>query len=142
MDGGRYLVSQRPVPVARFGDALLRGELAFAPTRRRQLIVFVPATGSDGYGLGPGKVQTSTGDGDVSTPCRGSSLSASVIHRAGEGDHRVSVLSNGECPGPGARGVAPPTLRSKAAESQGHYDALLPSMGASDAGCCRRTGVP
>ena len=38
--------------VARFGDALLRGDL-LSPDWRRQLLQFVPATwGSDGYGLG------------------------------------------------------------------------------------------
>ena len=47
--------------VARFTDALLRGEL-LSPDWRRQLLRFVPAGGGlDGYGLGVGKGQTPTG---------------------------------------------------------------------------------
>lgn len=43
--------------VARFADALLRGEL-LSPDSRRQLLRFVPASeGYDGYGLGVGKGQ-------------------------------------------------------------------------------------
>ena len=46
--------------VARFADALLRGEL-LSPDSRRQLLQFVPAgEGYDGYGLGVGKGQTGT----------------------------------------------------------------------------------
>ena len=48
--------------VARFADALLRGEL-LAPDWRRQLLRFVPASeGYDGYGLGVGKGQSPTGE--------------------------------------------------------------------------------
>ena len=46
--------------VARFADALLRGEL-LSPDSRRQLLQFVPASeGYDGYGLGVGQGQTGT----------------------------------------------------------------------------------
>ena len=47
--------------VARFADALLRGELLSADSRR-ELLEFVPADdlGYDGYGLGVGKGQTGT----------------------------------------------------------------------------------
>jgi len=48
--------------VARFGDALLRGDL-LSPASRRQLLRFVPAgAGYDGYGLGVGKGQLSGGE--------------------------------------------------------------------------------
>ena len=47
--------------VARFTDALLRGEL-LSPEWRRQLLRFVPAEGYDAYGLGVGKGQLSTGE--------------------------------------------------------------------------------
>ena len=46
--------------VARFADALLRGEL-LSPDSRRELLEFVPASeGFDGYGLGVGKGQMGT----------------------------------------------------------------------------------
>jgi D-alanyl-D-alanine carboxypeptidase len=48
--------------VARFADALLRGEL-LSPDWRRQMLKFVPAgMGFDGYGLGVGKGQMGTGE--------------------------------------------------------------------------------
>jgi CubicO group peptidase (beta-lactamase class C family) len=48
--------------VARFGDALLRGEL-LSPDSRRQLLRFVPAAERyDGYGLGVGKGRIPPGE--------------------------------------------------------------------------------
>jgi CubicO group peptidase (beta-lactamase class C family) len=48
--------------VARFADALLRGEL-LSPDSRRQLLRFVPASeGNDGYGLRVGKGQSPRGE--------------------------------------------------------------------------------
>jgi CubicO group peptidase (beta-lactamase class C family) len=54
--------------VARFADALLRGEL-LSPDWRRQLLRFVPATdGYESYGLGVGYAETSTGEKRGATP--------------------------------------------------------------------------
>jgi CubicO group peptidase (beta-lactamase class C family) len=51
-----------PPSVARFADALLRGEL-LSPDSRRQLLRFVPAAeGYDGYGLGVAQGQIATGE--------------------------------------------------------------------------------
>jgi hypothetical protein len=48
--------------LARFADALLRGDL-LSPDSRQQLLRFVPAgDGYDGYGLGVGKGQQGTDD--------------------------------------------------------------------------------
>jgi D-alanyl-D-alanine carboxypeptidase len=56
---GGAMVASAP-SVARFADALLRGEL-LSPDSRRQLLRFVPASeGYVGYGLGVGKGQTGT----------------------------------------------------------------------------------
>jgi D-alanyl-D-alanine carboxypeptidase len=58
---GGAMVASAP-SVARFADALLRGEL-LSPDSRQQLLRFVPAEeGYDGYGLGVGKGQISTGE--------------------------------------------------------------------------------
>jgi D-alanyl-D-alanine carboxypeptidase len=58
---GGAMVASAP-SVARFADALLRGEL-LSPDSRRQLLQFVPAgDGYDGYGLGVGQGQISAGE--------------------------------------------------------------------------------
>lgn len=58
---GGAMVASAP-SVARFADALLRGEL-LSPDSRRQLLRFVPASeGYDGYGLGVGKGQIPPGE--------------------------------------------------------------------------------
>jgi D-alanyl-D-alanine carboxypeptidase len=55
------MVASAPA-VARFADALLRGDL-LSPASRRQLLRFVPAgEGYEGYGLGVGKGQLSRGE--------------------------------------------------------------------------------
>ena len=98
--GGR---SSAPV-VARFGDALLRGDL-LSPDWRRQLLQFVPATGL--RRLRPGGRQGPDVDrgGGWAHLGEGPGFSASVVHHAREGDHRVGALER-ECPGRPARGVA------------------------------------
>jgi hypothetical protein len=58
---GGAMVASAP-SLARFADALLRGDL-LSPDSRQQLLRFVPAgDGYDGYGLGVGKGQQGTDD--------------------------------------------------------------------------------
>jgi CubicO group peptidase (beta-lactamase class C family) len=80
--------------VARFADALLRGDL-LAPDSRRQLLRFVPATDYDGYGLGVGKVETSTGEEAWGHFGAGPGFSTFVLHLPKKG-FTVAVLSSGE----------------------------------------------
>jgi D-alanyl-D-alanine carboxypeptidase len=81
--------------VARFADTLLRGEL-LAPDWRRQLLRFVPAPeGYDGYGLGVGKGETSTGEEAWGHFGAGPGFSTFVLHLPKKG-FTVAVLSSGE----------------------------------------------
>jgi D-alanyl-D-alanine carboxypeptidase len=81
--------------VARFGDVLLRGEL-LSPDWRRQLLRFVPASeGYDGYGLGVGKGQLSTGEEVWGHFGAGPGFVTSVTHVPAKA-MTVAVLSSGE----------------------------------------------
>jgi D-alanyl-D-alanine carboxypeptidase len=81
--------------VARFADALLRGDL-LSPDWRRQLLRFVPATdGYDGYGLGVGKGQLSNGDEVWGHFGAGPGFVTSVSHVPATAI-TVAVLSSGD----------------------------------------------
>ncbi len=81
--------------VARFADAVLRGEL-LSPDSRRQLLRFVPASeGYDGYGLGVGKGQTSTGEEVWGHFGRGPGFDTGVFHLPAKAI-TVAVLSSGD----------------------------------------------
>ena len=81
--------------VARFADALLRGEL-LAPDSRRDLLRFVPAgEGFDGYGLGVGKGQTAKGEEAWGHFGAGPGFATVVAHLPAKAI-TVAVLSSGE----------------------------------------------
>ena len=80
--------------VARFADALLRGEL-LSPDSRRELLQFVPAgEGFDGYGLGVGKGQMGTEEVWFH-PGAGPEFVTSVSHVPTK-QITVAVLSSGD----------------------------------------------
>jgi D-alanyl-D-alanine carboxypeptidase len=81
--------------VARFADALLRGEL-LSPDWRRQLLRFVPADEVyDGYGLGVGKGQTATGKQAWGHFGAGPQFNTGAIHFP-EKAITVAVLTSGD----------------------------------------------
>jgi D-alanyl-D-alanine carboxypeptidase len=81
--------------VARFADALLRDHL-LSPDSRRQLLRFVPATdGLEGYGLGVGKGETSTGTEAWGHFGTGPGFTTSVWYLPAKA-LTVAVLSSGE----------------------------------------------
>jgi D-alanyl-D-alanine carboxypeptidase len=81
--------------VARFADVLLRGEL-LSPDSRRQLLRFVPASeGYDGYGLGVGQGQTSTGEEIWGHVGHGDGFATSVGYLPAKAI-TVAVFSSGE----------------------------------------------
>ena len=80
--------------VARFADALLRGDL-LSPSSRNELLQFVPAEGYDEYGLGVGKAQTSTGDEVWGHFGQGPGFVTSVSHMPAK-HMTVAVLASGE----------------------------------------------
>ena len=83
--------------VARFADALLRGEL-LSSDWRRQLLRFVPTSGAtpyDGYGLGVGKRQTSTAEEQWGHVGLGPGFVTSVSHLPAK-EITVVVLSSGD----------------------------------------------
>jgi D-alanyl-D-alanine carboxypeptidase len=78
--------------VARFADALLRGEL-LSRDARRELLRFVPAVGAyDGYGLGVAKAQTFTGKEAWGSFGAGPEFATSVWHLPAQAI-TVAVLS-------------------------------------------------
>jgi D-alanyl-D-alanine carboxypeptidase len=81
--------------VARFADALLRGDL-LAPNWRRPLLRFVPASYGpyEGYGLGVGKVMLG-GDEAWGHGGLGPRFRTSVVHLPGRA-MTVAVLCSGE----------------------------------------------
>ena len=90
---GGSMVASAP-SVARFGDALLRGEL-LSPDSRRQLLRFVPASeGFVGYGLGVAKGQTGV-DEVWFHPGGGPGFITSVAHVPAK-EITVAVLSSGD----------------------------------------------
>jgi D-alanyl-D-alanine carboxypeptidase len=81
--------------VARFADAVLRGEL-LSPDSRRQLLRFIPAgEGYEGYGLGVGKDETSTGEEVWRHFGVGPGFVTSVTHVPAKAI-TVAVLSSGD----------------------------------------------
>jgi D-alanyl-D-alanine carboxypeptidase len=80
--------------VARFGDALLRGEL-LSPDARRQLLRFRPAEFYDSYGLGVGTAQLSDGEEGWGAFGAGPGFVTSVLHLPAKAI-TVAVLSSGE----------------------------------------------
>jgi D-alanyl-D-alanine carboxypeptidase len=81
--------------VARFADALLRGEL-LSPDSRRQLLRFVPAgEGYDGYGLGVGKGQLSRGEEVWGHFGAGPGFVTAAAHQPAKAI-TVAVLSSGD----------------------------------------------
>ena len=92
--------------VARFADALLRGELLPADWRR-QLLRFVPAgEGYDGYGLGVGKGQTPTGEQVWGHFGAGPGFETCAFHFPSSAITVVVLTSGGGNPGPVAELLA------------------------------------
>jgi len=90
---GGAMVASAP-SVARFADALLRGEL-LSPESRRELLRFVPAhDGYDGYGLGVGKGQVSTEE--VWGHFGGGPGFVTVVSHLPAKDLTVAALSSGD----------------------------------------------
>ena len=92
--------------VARFTDALLRGEL-LAPEWRRQLLQFVPSDeGYDGYGLGVGKGQTPTGEEGWGHVGAGPGFETAAIHFPARAITVAMLASGGSNPFPIAEQLA------------------------------------
>ena len=92
--------------VARFADALLRGEL-LSPDWRRQLLRFVPAGEDyDGYGLGVGKGQTPTGEQVWGHLGAGRGFDTCAFHFPARAITVVVLTSAGGNPGPVAELLA------------------------------------
>jgi CubicO group peptidase (beta-lactamase class C family) len=97
--------------VARFADALLRGEL-LSPDWRRQLLRFVPVDeGYDGYGLGVGKGQTPTGEQAWGHFGAGPRFNTGAFHFPTKAITVAVLTSGGANPGHAAEQLASAALK-------------------------------